>query len=45
LLSALADLPGALCTLVAAVRPAWLFVESPALAAAGLAADFDRALG
>jgi hypothetical protein len=28
-----------------AVRPDWLFVEVPALAAAGLAADFDRALG
>ena len=39
-----ADLPGALRALVA-VRPDWLFVEVPALAAAGLAADFDRALG
>jgi G3E family GTPase len=42
---ALADLPGALRALVAAVRPDWLFVEVPALAAAGLAAEFDRVLG
>jgi G3E family GTPase len=41
----LADLPGALRELVAAVRPDWLFVEVPALAAAGLVANFDRALG
>jgi G3E family GTPase len=42
---ALADLPGALCALVAAARPDWLFVEVPALAAAGLVAEFDRACG
>lgn len=42
---ALADLPGALRTLVAAAQPDWLFIEVPALAAAGLAADCDRALG
>jgi G3E family GTPase len=42
---ALADLRGALRALVAAVRPDWLFVEVPALAAAGLVAEFDRILG
>jgi G3E family GTPase len=42
---ALADLPGALRALVAAVRPDWLFVEVPALAAAGLVAEFARACG
>jgi G3E family GTPase len=42
---ALAELPGALRALVAAVRPDWVFVEVPALAAAGLVAEFDRVLG
>jgi G3E family GTPase len=42
---ALADLPGALRALVAAARPDWLFVEVPALAAAGLVAEFARVLG
>jgi hypothetical protein len=43
--AALADLPGALCALVASVRPNWVFIEVPALAAAGLLAEFDRNLG
>jgi G3E family GTPase len=42
---ALADLPGALRALVAAARPDWLFAEVPALAAAGLVAEFARACG
>jgi hypothetical protein len=42
---ALAALPGALRALVAAVRPDWFFVEVPAMAAAGLVAEFDRVLG
>ena len=41
----LADLPAAVADLVAAARPGWVFVEAPALAASGLLADFDRALG
>jgi len=41
----LADLSGVLRGLVAAVRPGWLFVEVPALAAAGLLAEFDRVVG
>ena len=41
----LADLPGVVRGLVAAVRPGWIFVEAPALAAAGLMAEFDRAFG
>lgn len=42
---ALADLPGAARALHAASRPEWLFLELPALAAAGLLGEFDRALG
>ncbi len=42
---ALTDLRGVLRALVAAVRPDWFFVEVPALAAAGLVAEFDRILG
>jgi hypothetical protein len=41
---ALADLPGALRALTATVRPDWLFIEVPALAASGLLGEFDRAL-
>ena len=42
---ALADLPGTLRETVEAVRPGWLFLEVPALVAAGLVAEFDRVLG
>jgi len=41
----LADLPGTLRALVAPAYPDWLFVEVPALAAAGQLAEFDRACG
>ena len=41
----LADLPGALREMVAAVRPGWIFLEVPALAAAAFMAEFDRVLG
>ena len=41
----LANLPGALRALVAAGRVHSLFVEMPAMAAAGLVAEFDRVLG
>ena len=40
----LADLPGALRALVAAASAGSLFVEMPAMAAAGLVAEFDRVL-
>jgi hypothetical protein len=42
---ALVDLPGALRELAATVSPDWVFFEMPAIAAAGLLAEFDRALG
>ena len=42
---ALADLPGALREMLEAVRPGWVFVEAPALAAAGFMAEFDRVFG
>jgi hypothetical protein len=42
---ALAELPAALRELVAAARPDWVFLEVPAIAAAGLLAEFDRAFG
>ena len=38
----LADLSGALRELMTAIRPGWIFVEAPALAATGLMAEFDR---
>jgi len=41
----LADLSGVLKEFVAEVQPGWLFVEVPALAAAGLLAEFDRVVG
>jgi hypothetical protein len=40
-----ADLPGAIRRLAAATRAEWVFVELPALAAAGLLAEFDRKVG
>ncbi|HXQ80929.1 MAG TPA: GTP-binding protein [Opitutaceae bacterium] len=43
--AALADLPGAVRALVASERPNRIFVEVPAVAAAGLLAEFDRELG
>ena len=42
---ALADLPGALLRLVADSRVDWVFLEVPAIAAAALLAEFDRAIG
>jgi G3E family GTPase len=41
----LADLSGAVRDLMEAATPDWIFVEAPALAAAGLLADFDRGHG
>jgi hypothetical protein len=41
----LADLPGIMRELMTAIRPGWIFVEAPALAATGLMAEFDRAVG
>jgi hypothetical protein len=42
---ALADLTGGLRQLVADARTDWLFLEVPSIAAAGLLAEFDRAIG
>ena len=42
---ALANLPAAVQSLVASTGAGWLFVEVPAIAAAGVIAEFDRALG
>ena len=42
---ALANLPSAVQSLAASTGADWLFVEVPAIAAAGVIAEFDRALG
>lgn len=41
----LANLPATVRNLVASTGAGWLFIEAPAIAAAGLIAEFDRTLG